>query len=1096
MYRAAFGHRFPQSAGARGTVLAIAALCILAALGLICLAPQTAAAAPGAPAEPTGAGSAMLQLLADSTGTVTVSRHPTTGAVHFVQVGAAGDLYPAVTYAQAPTTAQLAAKSDRFFADYGALFGLSPAGEVRLAGVQADAYAATHLIYQQYGGPPGWRVPVFGGILRTHFDARGRMTAANGIGVPVATVDTTPSISAGAADAIAVTAVAAEISVTASTAAADATLHAAGSDLFIFEPALLKSSTGPVYLAWRVEVVNDAATVRRFVFVDAHSGKILLILEGIQELEREVSEGTLANKVWDEGSGHPEPIPAGWAGGTSDQVFAWNAFIAGAKETYNLFGSMTNGAWLSYNGKNATMRTVNNDLIINCPNANWNSTSTNYCNGVTGDDTVAHEWAHAYTEYTSSLVYAWQAGALNESYSDIWGEVVDLLNGRGLDSPAAARTAGSCSIFGAGTPKNDSSYRWLAGEDDPGFGGAIRDMWNPTCYNNPGKVTDAAYTCDTALDDAGGVHTNSGVPNHLFALLVDGGTYNNVTVPSIGLTRAAHIHWQAQSAYLTPISDFYDDGIALQAACTDLMGQPLFTLTTAGPGSWGAVAPETISAADCAAVADAVTAVQMATPPTQCNLAPILNPDAPALCTSPQAPAAIYHQDWETSLGGWTAAQRNVAQPLQFSIPNWTLTTTLPAGRTGQVVFGADPYRNGDNCQATDQSGINYLQSPPITIPADTPAPRLAFDHWVATEAGWDGGNVKIRVNSSSDDDWTPLQPSAILFNGYNANLNSSSFNSNPLAGEPAFTGSNSSSVRGSWGQTQVDLSSYAGPGDRVELRLELGYDGCGGLQGWYVDDVQIYSCGASVDVALAKQVTPALVLPGQEVTFQLTLTNPSPLAAANVVLTETLPPGLTVSSFGPGGTPVNGAAAAIRWSLPSLPAGGQGIYTVTASVDPAITADGTLTATAAVAADGDVTAANNTAEESIAVVRPSVRMISDTVRVAESAGQVLLPIALSAANPYAAVSVTYTVIDGSAAEGSDFTPGGGSVTIAAGAGGTAIPITIIDDADVEGSEQFQVRLTGAPGAKIGQDTIAVQIADNDQQGADIEHIYLPLVRP
>ncbi len=736
------------------------------------------------------------------------------------------------------------------------------------------------------------------------------MTAANGVGVPVDAVDTTPRVSAVTAQAIAAQAIAA----IQATGAADPTLHAAATDLFIFEPALLKSSTGPVYLAWQVEVVNDGGTVRSFVFVDAHTGKILLTLDGIQELEREVSEGTLANKIWDEGSGSPEPIPDGWAGGSATQVTAWNAFIAGAKETYNLFGSLTNGAWLSYNGANATMRTVNNDLLINCPNANWNSTSTNYCNGVIADDTVAHEWAHAYTEYTSSLVYAWQAGALNESYSDIWGEVVDLLNGRGLDSPDTPRTAGSCSTLGIGNPSVDNSYRWLAGEDNPAFGGAIRDMWNPTCYGNPGKVTDADYTCDTNLLDAGGVHTNSGVPNHLFALLVDGGTYNNVTIPALGLTRAAHIHWGAQSTYLTPIGDFYDDSIALQAACTDLIGKPLYALTTGGPGTWGTVAPETISAADCAAVANAIAAVEMATPPTQCDLTPILDPNAPALCAGGQAGAEIYHQDWETSLGGWTAARRSEAQPAQFSIPNWTLTTALPAGRTGQAVFGADPANNGDNCQASDQSGINYLQSPPITIPAAAPAPRLAFDHWVATEAGWDGGNVKIRVNNGPS--WILLAPAAILFNGYNADLTETN-STNPMAGEPAFTGSNNSSVHGSWGQTQIDLSSYAGPGDTVELRLELGYDACSGLHGWYVDDVELYSCSAAVDVALAQQVTPATALPGQEVTFQLTITNPSPLPAANVVLTETLPPSVTVSSFSPSATSLAGPA--VRWTLATL---------------------------------------------------------------------------------------------------------------------------------------------------------------------------------
>ena len=69
-------------------------------------------------------------------------------------------------------------------------------------------------------------------------------------------------------------------------------------------------------------------------------------------------------------------------------------------------------------------------------------------------------------------------------------------------------------------------------------------MWNPTCYSNPGKVTDRPYyVCDAG--DGGGVHTNSGVPNHAFALLVDGGTYNGQTVVPIGLTKAAHLYFRA-----------------------------------------------------------------------------------------------------------------------------------------------------------------------------------------------------------------------------------------------------------------------------------------------------------------------------------------------------------------------------------------------------------------------------------------------------------------------------------------------------------------------------------------------------------------------
>ena len=62
----------------------------------------------------------------------------------------------------------------------------------------------------------------------------------------------------------------------------------------------------------------------------------------------------------------------------------------------------------------------------------------------------------------------------------------------------------------------------------------------------------SSTTADT--DDGGGVHSNSGVPNHGYALLVDGGTYNGVTVTGIGLTKAAHIYYRAMHDYQTPVS--------------------------------------------------------------------------------------------------------------------------------------------------------------------------------------------------------------------------------------------------------------------------------------------------------------------------------------------------------------------------------------------------------------------------------------------------------------------------------------------------------------------------------------------------------------
>ncbi len=138
------------------------------------------------------------------------------------------------------------------------------------------------------------------------------------------------------------------------------------------------------------------------------------------------------------------------------------------------------------------------------------------------------------------------------------------------------------------------------GEDSTAFGGAIRDMWTPTCLGDPGKVTDAEYHCATS--DGGGVHSNSGVPNHGYALLVDGGTYNGQTITAIGLTKAAHLYWRAQSVYQTPTTDFEDHADALEASCTDLIGQPLKDLGTSstptGPSG------QSITAADCASVTD------------------------------------------------------------------------------------------------------------------------------------------------------------------------------------------------------------------------------------------------------------------------------------------------------------------------------------------------------------------------------------------------------------------------------------------------------------------------------------------------------------
>ena len=64
------------------------------------------------------------------------------------------------------------------------------------------------------------------------------------------------------------------------------------------------------------------------------------------------------------------------------------------------------------------------------------------------------------------------------------------------------------------------------------------------------------------------MHTNSGIPNHAYALLVDGGTYNGQTIQAIGLTKAAHIYYRAMTVYQVPSSDFGDHADAIEQLAT------------------------------------------------------------------------------------------------------------------------------------------------------------------------------------------------------------------------------------------------------------------------------------------------------------------------------------------------------------------------------------------------------------------------------------------------------------------------------------------------------------------------------------------------
>ena len=119
-------------------------------------------------------------------------------------------------------------------------------------------------------------------------------------------------------------------------------------------------------------------------------------------------------------------------------------------------------------------------------------------------------------------------------------------------------------------------------------------------------------------------------------------------------------------------------------------------------------------------------------------------------------------------------------------------------------------------------------------------ARKLSFNHYVATELGFDGGNVKYRTGKK----WKVIPRSAFTFNKPDQLATLAEGNTNPMAGQPGFTGTDGGEVTGSWGQSQVNLSALrVGPGSRFRLRFDMGRDGCGGIDGWYVDNVRVTIC-------------------------------------------------------------------------------------------------------------------------------------------------------------------------------------------------------------------------------------------------------------
>jgi Zn-dependent metalloprotease/PKD repeat protein len=179
-------------------------------------------------------------------------------------------------------------------------------------------------------------------------------------------------------------------------------------------------------------------------------------------------------------------------------------------------------------------------------NAFWNGKAVFYGNGgssfkpLSGAlDVTAHELGHGIVSSTANLEYIGQSGAMNETYADIFGTMVD-------------------------------SEDWLLGEDivkpEAFPSGALRNMADP--HNTGSSINDhywqPKHVSEMYLgsEDNGGVHINSGIGNYAYYLF------------AMDMTRekAEQVFYRALVYYLKKTSRFIDFRIAVIQAATDLYG--------------------------------------------------------------------------------------------------------------------------------------------------------------------------------------------------------------------------------------------------------------------------------------------------------------------------------------------------------------------------------------------------------------------------------------------------------------------------------------------------------------------------------------------
>lgn len=464
-----------------------------------------------------------------------------------------------------------------------------PANELKLVRVDVDELGFRHVrLDQVYRG-----LRVIGAQIIVHFDDSGLAYEVNGRYVPGIEVGIEPGVGAPAAEQ-----------------AAQNDLRKAGKPLGVRRGGcvlVVYADNVPPRLAWELALAYPgvgAGPGNWRYWVDARTGEVINRFNDIRKAAATISGQLLAgeggagtNVTGDFNGGYYRLINANelWrifdypnsrVARSSSATWGSSAGARGEMSAAVNF-AMIQAYFSAVHGRNSfddagREAVANVHMTGGTDNAYWESSAQqfyfypgNECGELTVLDVCAHEFTHAVTEYSANLVYQNEPGALNESFSDIFGAAVEF----------------ACQPDGRGAYPNRSAGRsdWLLGEDCcyTTADVALRDMRDPQRYNNPSKYHGAHWYYGSDNDYY--VHFNSGVQNHFFYLLCEGGAGVNdglsYSITGIGIENARRVAYRALTAYCAENTDYAAARTAWISAASDLDD----SWTNAVQQAWAAV---------------------------------------------------------------------------------------------------------------------------------------------------------------------------------------------------------------------------------------------------------------------------------------------------------------------------------------------------------------------------------------------------------------------------------------------------------------------------------------------------------------------------